>query len=249
MTERRHHPSRCFAFVNASASRDEALIARAAIEGVADAMRRARSVGPPAERLRLVTRAGTLRAHRDLATALTAEGVPAQNARALAPHLEHALRSAGPDAWVSLTSAYGVPVNEHDKVLRVGEAAVQVAAALSASPAAASAVVHLEPPERSSAGPWLGVLAAGAGLFRMAESDGRALLGEVRDRLVAARPAVRLWPPAGDVIGTTVALRTPAGTLTLAPFLVTDAATRAELERLVLPDAALPAPVLRGPIE
>ena len=248
MTERQHAAPRHVAFINASASRAEALLARAAIEGVADAMRRARGAGPPDRGLRLVARARALRAHRDLVTALAAEGVPAPRARDLAPHLARALGSAGPDAWVSLTSTHGVPVEEHAMVLRVGEAAVQVAAALSTPHAEACAVVHLEPRERSPAGPWLGVLAAGTRLFRMAEPDTRALLGEVRDRLVAARPGVRAWPPACGATGATVALRTPAGALNLLPFLVTDAATRAELERLVLPDVALPAPVLPGPI-
>ena len=250
MTDRHHHGDapRCPAFVDASASRASALLAGAVIEAAAEAVRRARGVRPPAARLRLVARVAALRAHRDLATALAAEGVSAPSARALAPHLERSLGRHALKAWVSITSADGVPAAEHALVRRLGPLAVEAAEALAAPRAASSALVHVEPPGRGPAEPpWLGVLAGGAGLFRMTAPEGRALLGEIRDRLVAARPGVRPWLPASHCAATILTVR--AGALTLAPFLVTDAATRAELGRVVLPDAALPAPVLRASLQ
>ena len=247
MTDRHPHgDGHCQAFVDASASRASAQLAGAAIEAAAEAVRRARGVRPPAARLRLVVRAAALRAHPDLASALAAEGVSAARARALAPHLARALGRHAPEAWVSITGADGVPAAEHAVVGRLGRLVVEAAGALAAPRAASSACVHVEPPGRSPAEPpWLGVLAAGAGFFRMAAPEARALLGEVRDRLVAARPGVRAWLAAERCAGATLTVRAADGALILAPFLVTDAATRAELERVVLPDAALPAPVRR----
>ena len=106
------------------------------------------------------------------------------------------------------------------------------------------------PPGRSPAGPWLGILAAGADLFGMAEPDGHALLAEMAAGLVAACPGVRALAPAEGAADITVTLATEAGRLvTFAPFLVTDRETLARLETDVLPDAALPAPVLRLPVE
>ena len=256
MSEHPHRDApRCLAFVDASASRAKALLAGAAIEGAAEAMRRARGVGPHAERLRLVARAAALRAHPDLATALAAEGVPAPRARALAPHVGRALGrdtfdALGPDAWVSLNTADGVPAAEHPVLLRLARLVVEAAAALAAPRALSSAVVHIEPTGRSPRGPWPGVLASGAELFGMTESGTRAFLAEVRERLVAVRPGVRAWLPASEAAETTVAVRSPAARpLVFTPFVVTDAATRAELERVVLPDAAFPAPVRRLPAE
>ena len=247
MTDPHHHAApRCPAFVETSASRANALLAGAAIEAAAEAIRRARGVGPHPARVRLVAPVSALRAHRDLAAALAAEGVSASSARTLAPQLERALGRHAPDAWVSITSAEGVPGAEQAVVRRLGPLATEAAAALAAPGAASSACVHVEPAGRGPAEPpWLGVLAARAGLFRMAEPAGRALLGEVRDRLVAARPGVRPWLAASRPGATTLAVRAGAGALLLAPFLVTDAATRAELARAGLPDAALPAPVMR----
>ena len=240
------HAPRCPAFVEANASRANALLAGAAIEAAAEAIRHARGVGPQPARLRLVVRIAALRAHRDLTAALAAEGMSAPSASALAPQLERALGRNAPDAWVSITGADGVPAAEQGVVRRLGPLAIEAAAALAAPRAASNACVHVEPPGRGPAEPpWLGVLAARAGLFRMAEPEGRALLGEVRDRLVAARPGVRPWLQASSGGATTLTVRAGAGALTLAPFLVTDAATRAELEHVVLPDAALPAPVRR----
>ena len=246
----RDHPRdaapRCLAFVDESASRAETLLAGAAIEGAADAMRRARSVAPYAERLRLIARAAALRTHRDLAAALVAEGVPAPSARALAPHVARALGrttldALGPDAWVSLHTAHGVPAAEHPVLLRIARLVVEAAAALDAPRALSSAVVHIEPTGRSPRGPWPGVLAAPPELFGMSETATRAFLAELRERLVAARPGVRPWLPTARGVESTVALRP----LVFTPFVVVDAATRAELERVGLPDAALPAPVRR----
>ena len=246
MTDQDHAAARCRAFVEASASRANALLAGAAIEAAAEAIRHARGVGPQPARLCLVARVAALRAHPDLAAALTAEGVSAPSARALAPQLERALGRHAPEAWVSITAADGVPAAEHGVVRRLGPLAVDAAAALAAPRAASNACVHVEPPGRGSAEPpWLGVLAARADLFRMAEPEGRAMLGEVRDHLVATRPGVRPWLAAPRGGAATLTVRAGAGALTLAPFLVTDAATRTELGRLVLPDAAFPAPVQR----
>ena len=249
MPDRDHHRDaalRCLAFVDASASRAEALLAGDAIEGAAEAIRRARGVRPHTERLRLVARAAALRAHRDLATALAAEGVPARSARALAPHVDRALGrgtldALGPDAWVSVHTAHGVPAADHPVLLRIARLVVEAAGALAAPRALSSAVVHIEPTGRSPRGPWPGVLASPPELFGMSEVATRAFLAEVRERLVAARPGVRGWLPASRGVESTVALRP----LVFTPFVVTDAATRAELERVVLPDAALPAPVRR----
>ena len=150
---------------------------------------------------------------------------------------------------MSITSAAGVPAAEHAVVRRLGPLAIEAAESLAAPRAASSACVHVEMLGWSPAvPPWLGVLAAGAGLFRMAAPEARALLGEVRDRLVAACPGVRPWLAAERCAGATLAVRAGTGALTLAPFLVTGAATRAELERKVLPDAAFPAPARRAPL-
>ena len=260
MTDRhpRRDAPRCLAFVDESASRAMALLAGAAIEGAAEAMRRARGVGPHAERLRLVVRAGALRAHPDLASALAAEGVPAPSARTLAPHVARALArdpldALGPDAWVSLNTADGVPAAEHTVLLRLARLVVEAAGELAAPRALSSAVVHIEPAGRSPRGPWPGVLASGASLFGMREAATHAFLAEVRERLIAHRPGVRAWLPVARGVESTVAVRTPAGLpalpLVFTPFVITDAATRAELERVGLPDAALPAPVRRLPTE
>ena len=111
----------------------------------------------------------------------------------------------------------------------------------------------LEPLERSPEGPWPGILAAGVDLFGMDESEVRAFVAEVRDRLVAHCPGVRAWLPASGARKTTVALRTPAELpglpLPFAPFVVTDPGTLAELETVGLPDAALPGPVCQLPIK
>ena len=151
------------------------------------------------------------------------------------------------DACVSLD---GVP----DVVPRLATLVVEAAEALSTPPGAvSSAVVHLEPLERTREGPWLGILAAGTDRFAPAESEVRAWLGEVRTRLVATCPGVRALRPAPGATGTIVAVRRPAGLpglpLVFAPFVVTDPGTLAELSTVTLPDAALPAPVLRVPVE
>ena len=123
---------------------------------------------------------------------------------------------------------------------------VEAAGALSA-PRAPCAIVGIEPPERSPAGPWLGLLAAGPDLFGMSEPDGHALLAEMAAGLVAACPGVRALAPVAGVTVTdiiTVTLATEAGrVVTFAPLLVTDRAALAWLETDVRPDAARPAPV------
>ena len=150
----------------------------------------------------------------------------------------HAVRTADP-----------VPGTGHDVARRLATLVVEATRALSA-PRARCAIVCLEPPGRSPAGPWLGILAAGADLFGMAEPDGHALLAEMAAGLVAACPGVRALAPAEGAADITVTLATEAGRLvTFAPFLVTDRETLARLETDVLPDAALPAPVLRLPVE
>ena len=193
------------------------------------------------ERLHLVARAAALRAP-DLAAALAAEGVPAPTARALAPQVERALdRDAldalGGDVWVSVT----------------GTLAIEAADGLSSPRALARAIVRLEPLERSPEGPWPGILAAaGSGLFGMTESEVRAFVAEVRDRLVVHRPGVCAWllpraparPPSRCAPPPVI----PGLPLTFAPFVVTDRETLAELETVGLPDAALPRPVYRLPV-
>ena len=120
---------------------------------------------------------------------------------------------------------------------------VEAAGALSA-PQAPCAIVGIEPPERSPAGPWLGLLAAGPDLFGMSEPDGHALLAEMAAGLVAACPDVRALAPVAGVTDITVTLATEAGrVVTFAPLLVTDRAALAWLETDVRPDAARPAPV------
>ena len=254
MTDRYPHGDElcCLAFVCERASRAQTVLAGAAVARAADAMCRARGMRPRTQRLSLVARISALRAP-DLAAALAAEGVPAPNARALAPHVDRALdRDAldalDPDGWMSITSAQGVPAAEHGVLLGLGTLVVEAAEALAAPRAGANAVMHLEPLERSPAGPWPGVLAAGAGLFGMAESEARKFLADVRDRLVVHRTGVRAWLPAQGATETTVAVRTPAGLLLMfAPFVVADTETLAELDTVGLPDAALPAPVYRLP--
>ena len=86
------------------------------------------------------------------------------------------------------------------------------------APQAPCAIVGIEPPERSPAGPWLGLVAAG--------------------------PGVRALAPVEGVADITVTLATEAGRLvTFAPLLVTDREALAGLETDVRPDAARPAPV------
>ena len=246
-----YHDGPCLTFVCENASRAQALLAANAIDRAADAMRHALGRRPRAERLHLVARVAALRSP-DLAAALAAEGVPVAEARALAPHVDRDdLDALDPDVWASLHRAHGVPAAEHACLLRLGALAVEAAHALATPLPVPNAVVLLEPLERSPEGPWPGFLAAGPDLFGMDESEVRTLLADVRDRLVAHCPGVRAWLPASGARETTVALRTPAELpglpLLFAPFLVTDAETLAELETVVLPDAALPGPVYRLP--
>ena len=63
----------------------------------------------------------------------------------------------------------------------------------------------------SPEGAWLGLLAAGPGLFGMDERGVRVFLAEVRDRLVAHRSGVGAWLPAAGAAETTVTARVPAG--------------------------------------
>ena len=162
---------------------------------------------------------------------------------------ESASRDRTVPAGNAARTADPVPGTGHDVPRRLATLVVEAARALSA-PQARCAIVCLEPPGRSPAGPWLGILAAGADLFGMAEPDGHALLAEMAAGLVAACPGVRALAPAEGAADITVTLATEAGRLvTFAPFLVTDRETLARLETDVLPDAALPAPVLRLPVE
>ena len=227
MTDRYNHHGHgpCLALVCENASRAQAMLAGSAIAHAADAMSRARGVRARRPRLRLVARVAALRS-RDLAAALTAEGAPAPNARAFAPYVHRAL--------------------ERDAL------AIEAADGLSSPRALARAIVRLEPLERSPEGPWPGILAAGPGLFDLTESGVRAFVAEVRDRLVVHCPDVCAWLPASGASETTVAVRTPTGypglPLIFAPFVVTDRETLAQLETVGLPDAALPRPVYRLPI-
>ena len=257
-TDRYHHHGHgpCLALVCEHADRAQAVLAGTAIARAADAMSRARGVRARTERLHLVARVAALRA-LDLAAALAAEGVAAPSARALAPQVERALdRDAldalGADVWVSVTGAHGVPAAEHGVLRRLGTLAIEAADGLSSPRALARAIVRLEPLERSPEGPWPGILAAGPGLFDLTESGVRAFVAEVRDRLVVHCPGVCAWLPASGARETTVAVRTPTGypglPLTFAPFVVTDRETLAELETVGLPDAALPRPVYRLPV-
>ena len=252
MTDQYHHHGHgpCLALVCETADRGQAMLAATAIARAADAMSRARGVGARTERLHLVARVATLRAP-DLAAALTAEGVAAPTARALAPQVERALdRDAldalGGDVWVSITSAHGVPAAEHGVLRRLGALAVEAANGLSSPLPLPRGIVRLEPLARSPDGPWPGILAASPGLFAMSESGVCAFLAQVRDRLVAHCPGVRAWLPASGASETTVVVRAPGRlSLTFAPFVVTDPRTLAELETVGLPDAALPRPVYR----
>ena len=258
MTDRYNHHGHgpCLALVCENASRAQAMLAGSAIAHAADAMSRARGVRARRPRLRLVARVAALRS-RDLAAALTAEGAPAPNARAFAPYVHRALErdaldALDPDVWVSITSVHGVPAAEHGVLRRLGTLAIEAADGLSSPRALARAIVRLEPLERSPEGPWPGILAAGPGLFDLTESGVRAFVAEVRDRLVVHCPGVCAWLPASGASETTVAVRTPTGypglPLIFAPFVVTDRETLAQLETVGLPDAALPRPVYRLPI-
>ena len=247
MTDRHHEL--CLAFLCEDATYDQTVLASATIARAADAMCRARGVRPSGERLALVARVSTLRAP-DLAAALAAEGLPVPRARALVERIldRESVNALAPHRWVGLNSARGVPAPEHDVLLRLGRLAIEAARELAAPRPVPSAVVHLEPRERSPAGPWPGVIAAGSGLFGMDEPEVRGFLAEVRDRLVAHRSGVRAWLPGVGAAETTLAARVPAGLpglpLTLAPFVVTDSDTLAGLEAGGLPDAALPTPVV-----
>ena len=251
MTDSDREAPHCLALVYENASRAEAQLAGAAVERAAAARHHARNARPCTVRPPLVARAGALRS-ADLAAALAAEGVPGATARVVAPHLERALdrdalAALDPGAWVSVCSfARDISGAERAVLMRFGRLVVEAAAALAAPRAVPSAVVQLEPLGRSAAGPWLGLLGAGAGLLGRAEP--RALLAEVRDRLVDARAGVRAWLPDPHPAASTVAVRSDAGSITLAPFAVTERAVHAELEAEVLPDAALPAPVRRLPL-
>lgn len=137
------------------------------------------------------------------------------------------------------------PGTGHDDPRRLATLVVEAARALSA-PRAPCAIVCIEPPERSPAGPWLGLLAAGPDLFGMAEPDGHALLAVMAAALVAACPGARALEPVEGVADLTVTLATEAGGLvTFAPLLVTDRDALARLETDVRPDAAIPTRVLR----
>ena len=247
----------CLALVCENASRAQAVLAGTAIARAADAMSRARGVRARTERLHLVAPVAALRAP-DLAAALAAEGVAAPSARALAPQVERAfdrdaLDALGGDVWVSIISAHGVPGAEHGVLRRLGTLAVEAANGLSSPRPLPRAIVRLEPLARSPDGPWPGILAAGPNLFGMTESGVRTFLAGVRDRLVAHCPGARVWLPASGASETTVAVRTPTGhpglPLIFAPFVATDPQTLAELETGGLPDAALPRPVYRLPIQ
>jgi len=140
-----------------------------------------------------------------------------------------------------------VPGAGHNDPRRLMTLVVDAAGALSA-PRAPCAIVCLEPPERSPAGPWLGLLAAGPSLFGMAEPEGNALLAEMAAGLVAACPGVRALAPVEGVADLTVTLASDAGRLvTFAPLLVTDRAALARLETDVLSDTARPAPCVACP--
>ena len=252
MTDSDREARHCLALVYENASRDQAQLAGAAVERAAAARHQARSTRPCTVRPPLVARAGALRS-ADLAAALAAEGVPGATARVVAPHLERALdrdalAALDPGAWVSVCSlARDISGAERAVLLRFGRLVLEAAEALAAPRPVPSAVVQLEPLGRSAAGPWLGLLGAGASLLGRAEP--RALLAEVRDRLVDARAGVRAWLPDPHPTESTVAVRASSGdSLTLAPFAVTERALLAELEAEVLPDAALPAPVHRLPL-
>ena len=142
-----------------------------------------------------------------------------------------------------------VPGAGHDDPRRLMTLVLDAAEALSA-PRAPCAIVGLEPPERSPAGPWLGILAAGPDLFAMAEPEGHALLAQMAAGLVAACPGVRALAPVEGATDLTFTLATEAGRLvTFAPLLVTDRDALARLETDMRPDAARPAPVRRLPVE
>ena len=255
MTDRDHHDDEapCLAFACEGTSRDQTILASATIASAADAMCHARGVRPHGERLALVARAGALRSAPDLAAALAAEGLPAPRARALAPHIERTLARASvaalaPDRWVGVNSAHGVPTAEHPRLLQLGRLAIEAAAELARPRPVPVAVVHLEPRDRSPESPWPGIIAANTGLFGMDESQVGKFLVEVSNRLAARHAGVRTWLPASGAVATTIAVRVPARLpglpLWLAPFVVNDPDTLAELEARGLPDSALPGPVL-----
>ena len=249
MTDR--HDDTCLSLICAGASRAEMRLASATIARAADAWCRARAARPRRPRLELVVAIERLRTG-DPAATLAHHGLPAARARALAPDLartfnDETSRTGDPaDAWVSFNDVHGVPGAEHAVLLQLAVLAIEVAGALRTPMPGPCARLRIEPLERSPAGPWPGLLATHDAWLAAPELDSRALLAEVRDRLVAHRPGVRAWPPAARAAESTITLRTPEGRpLILVPFVVTDRATRVELEEIILPDVALPGLVHR----
>ena len=225
-------------------------LASATIARAADAWCRARALPPRRARLALVVATERLRTG-DVADALAEHGLPAARARALAPAIarsfdgETACALDPADAWVSVNDVGGVPGAERAVLHPLAVLTVELARTLRPPAPAPRVGVRVESLERSPAGPWPGLLGT-HDVWLAPEVDARDLLAEARARLVAHRPGVHAWPPAARTGATTVTLRTPEGRpLVLVPFVVTDPATRAELDALGLPDAALPGRVDR----
>lgn len=250
MTDR-HDISTCRALICAGASRAQAQLASAAIARAADAWCRARGLPPREQRFACVVRVAELR-DGDIATTLAAQGLSPERARALAPRIARELDEAAPvldpDAvWLTFNDVRGVPRAERPVLLQLGMLAVEVANALRTPMPVPHARVHVEPLDRCPEGPWPGLLATHHPWLAAPGIEARGLLAEVRDRLVAHRPGVRAWPSASRAEGSTITLRTPGESqpLILVPFVVSDRATRAELDATTLPDAALPGLVHR----
>ncbi|MDD9981568.1 MAG: hypothetical protein OXU81_09460 [Gammaproteobacteria bacterium] len=238
------------ALVCAGATRTQAQLASAAIASAADAWCYARGLPPREPRFACVLRVAELR-NGDIATTLAAQGLSPERAGALAPRIARELDEAAPNldpdaVWVTFNDVRGVPRAERAVLLQLGMLAIEVDTALRTPLSMPHARVHVEPLDRCPEGPWPGLLATHDLWLAAPGIEARGLLAEVRDRLVAHRPGVRAWPPASRTEDATVALRTPQGRpLLLVPFVVTDRATRAELDATTLPDAALPGLVHR----
>ena len=243
MTDR-HDDDTCL-FSCTNASRDQTMLASAAIARAADAWCQAQGLRPRRPRLELVARVGTLR-NGDLVAALADHGLCVERARALAPRIarklaDEALRALDPDTWLTFNDAHGVPATERRVLLQLATLAIEVAADLQMPMPVPHARVTVEPLDRCPEGPWPGLLATHDPWLATPGLHSCGLLAEVRDRLVANRPGVRAWPPASRADESTITVRTPEGRpLILVPFVVTDRATHAELEATILPDAALP---------
>ena len=226
----------------------ETVLAADAVTQVLEAVERARRARgvEGVTRWALVVRAAVLRAP-DRAGALVAGGMPPDAARRMAERIAPVLASTpidtlAPDDWVAVANVHGVPDSERPVLVMLGALAVEAAAALRGrrDDGRLDAVVYLETPTGNPDGPWAGVVAAGLGTPELFDAEVRAVVSDLRARIVRHYPGAREWLAPGAVA--TIDVRSPEHhpglPLAIAPFVVTDAGTRLAMA------AGIPASVL-----